>query len=158
VLDLERKLVGVERELAAKLGREPDDEEIIAAAGVTEDELTQVRDAARAVTSLDKPVGDERDGGQTLGDIVARETEEGPEGEVIVNLREDAVRRAVARLPDEMRRVIELRFGLDGRPAASLAEAGRELGLSPKQVRDLEYTALEQLAVSREVDGLREAA
>src|SRR5688572_5446323 len=84
VLDLERKLARVERELAAKLGREPDDDEIVAAAGVSEEELAQVRDTARAVTSLDKPVGDDGDGGQTLGDVVARGTEEGPEGEVTV--------------------------------------------------------------------------
>ena len=158
VLDLERKLARVERELAAKLGREPNDEEIIAAAGVSEDELAQVRDSARAVTSLDKPVGEDGDGGQTLGDVVARDTQEGPEGEVIVSLREEAVQLAVARLPEPLRQVIELRFGLgDGSPA-SLAETGRQLGLSPERVRELEHTALEQLAVNREVDGLREAA
>ncbi|HEU0304477.1 MAG TPA: sigma-70 family RNA polymerase sigma factor [Gaiellaceae bacterium] len=158
VLDLERKLARVERELAAKLGREPVDEEIVAAAGVSEDELAQVRDSARAVTSLDKPVGDDGDGGQTLGDIVAREAQEGPEGEVIVSLREEAVRQAVARLPEPLRQVIELRFGIGHASPASLAEAGRQLGMSPERVRELEHTALEQLAVNREVDGLREAA
>jgi RNA polymerase primary sigma factor len=158
VLDLERKLARVERELAAKLGREPNDEEIIAAAGVSEDELEQVRDSARAVTSLDKPVGEEGDGSQTLGDVVARGTEEGPEGEVIVSLREQAVQQAVARLPDPLRQVIELRFGIGHDSPASLAEVGRALGLTPDRVRELEQTALEQLAVNREVDGLREAA
>src|SRR4051794_38761533 len=58
----ERKVARVERELAAALGREPTDEEIVAQAEIDPDELAQVREAARAVTSLDRPVGDE---GQT---------------------------------------------------------------------------------------------
>src|ERR687892_946153 len=50
VLDQERKLARVERELAGKLGREPTDEEVIAEAGLSEKELKRVREAARAVT------------------------------------------------------------------------------------------------------------
>src|SRR5919202_3434196 len=56
VLDRERKLARVENELAAKLGREPTDEEVIAAARISKSDLKQVREAARAVTSLDRPV------------------------------------------------------------------------------------------------------
>src|SRR5688572_27874062 len=48
VLDRERRLARVEGELATKLGREPTDEEVIAEAGITETELRQVREAARA--------------------------------------------------------------------------------------------------------------
>ena len=125
---------------------------------MSEEELAQVRDTARAVTSLDKPVGDDGDGGQTLGDVVARGTEEGPEGEVTVSLQEEAVRLAVAKLPEPLRQVIELRFGIGRDAPASLAETGRQLGLSSDRVRELEHTALEQLAVNREVEGLREAA
>jgi RNA polymerase primary sigma factor len=156
VLDRERKLARVERELATELGREPTDEEVIAAAGLSESELQQVREAARAVTSLDKPVGDE-DGGE-LGDLVAIASEATPEDEVLVSLREEIVRRAVARLPDTDRSVVELRYGFSGEEPVSLAEAGRRLGMTPERVREIELRALEQLAVSREIDGLREAA
>src|SRR5919108_65922 len=69
VLDRERKLARIERKLAARLGREPTDDELIAAAGITESELQQLREAARTVTSLDKPVGE--DEGGELGDLVA---------------------------------------------------------------------------------------
>jgi RNA polymerase primary sigma factor len=157
VLGQERKLARVERELAARLGREPNDEEVISAAGISAKELEQVREAARSVTSLDRPVGDEGDGAE-LGDLVAHSAEPGPEDEVIVSLREEALRTAVARLPEQERRVIELRFGLEGDEPASLEEAGRRLGLRAERVRQLEQRALEQLAVNREVDGLREAA
>jgi RNA polymerase primary sigma factor len=156
VLDRERKLARVERELAVKLGREPSDEEVIAAAGLSEKEVDQVREAARAVTSLDKPVGEEGDG--TLGDLVARSADERPEDEIVVRLHEETLRRAVAGLPELERQVIALRFGFDDGEPTSLAETGRQLGLRPERVRELEQRALEQLAVNREVEALREAA
>jgi RNA polymerase primary sigma factor len=156
VLDRERKLARVENTLAAKLGREPNDEEVIAAAGITEEELQQVREAARAVTSLDRPIGDE--GGGELGDIVARSDEPGPEDEVLVSLREQALRQAVDKLPEQQRRVIELRFGLAGDDPTSLEETGRRLGLTADRVRYIERRALELLAVNREIESLREAA
>jgi RNA polymerase primary sigma factor len=156
VLDRERKLARVESRLAVQLGREPSDEEVIAAAGISEQELAQVREAARAVTSLDKPIGDEGNG--ELGDLLARSTEPGPEDEVLVSLREQALRQAVERLPSELRSVIELRFGLTGGEPTSLEETGRRLRKSSDRVRQLERRALELLAVNREVEALREAA
>jgi RNA polymerase primary sigma factor len=156
VLDRERRLARAERDLAARLGREPTDEEVIAAAAMSEEELKQVREAARAVTSLDRPLGD--DDGATFGDVAARAADDDVEDEVIVSLREDAVRRAVARLPQRERQVVELRFGFGREEPVSLAETARRLGLQPDAVRELERRALEQLAVSREVHGLREAA
>jgi RNA polymerase primary sigma factor len=156
VLDQERKLARVERELAAKLGREPTDEEVIAEAGLSEQDLKRVREAARAVTSLDKPLGENGDG--ELGDIVAVAGEPALDDEILVSLQEEVLRRAVAKLPDEQRRVVELRYGFGGAEPLSLAEVGRELGLGPERVREIEVTALEQLAVNREVEGLRDAA
>jgi RNA polymerase primary sigma factor len=156
VLDRERQLARVETELAKKLGREPNDEEVIAEAGITEKELRQVREAARAVTSLDKPIGENGDG--ELGEILAVTAEIATEDEIVVSLEEEVLRRAVARLPQQLRRVVELRFGFDGREPMTLVQVGRELDMTPERVRDVELEALELLAVNREVDALREAA
>ena len=158
VVDRERKLARVERELAVRLGRQPTEDEVIAAAGITEDEFKQVQEAARSVTSLDKPVGTEEGDGAELGDLVARSVEPGPDDEVLISLRETALRRALARLSERHRRVLELRYGLNDNEPLSLREAGRLLGLSGEGVRRLEQEALEHLAVDREIDGLREAA
>ena len=155
VLDRERKLAHVESRLAVQLGREPNDEEVIAAAGISVEELDQVRHAARAVTSLDKPLGDE---GGELGDLVARSAELSPEDEVIVSLTEQALRDAVEKLPDDQRRVIELRFGLDGEEPASLEETSRRLGTTTDRIRRIERRALSLLAVNREIESLRSAA
>jgi len=156
VLERERKLAQVENRLAAQLGREPKDEELIAAAGISEEELDQVREAARAVTSLDKPLGNDESGGE-LGDLVAQSPAPGPEDEVILNLTEQALRDAVERLPDDQRRVIELRFGLVGDEPASLEETGRRLGTTADRIRRIERSALSLLAVNREIEALRAA-
>jgi RNA polymerase sigma factor (sigma-70 family) len=47
-------------------------------------------------------------------------------------------------LPERERRLIELRFGLDGEPH-SLENIGRELGITRERVRQLEREALAKL-------------
>ena len=71
---------------------------------------------------------------------------------------QEAVRAALARLPEQEREVIKLRFGVGGDDPTPLREAGRRLGLSPERVRRIEHKALERLAGTREVAGLAEAA
>jgi RNA polymerase primary sigma factor len=117
--------------------------------------VREVRQAARAVTSLDKPVGTE--GGASFGDLFGDESAE-LEEEVHVSLAEQALHRALAALPDRERGVLELRYGLGTREPTSLEEIGRQMGLTRERVRQIEAQALERLAVNREIEALREAA
>ena len=151
----ERKIARAERELALRLGRSPTDAEVAAAADLTLDEVEETREVTRTVASLDRPVGPESDTG--LGDLLPSD-ERGPVEEVEIGLRQEAVRAALARLPEQEREVIELRFGVGGDDPTPLREAGRRLGLSPERVRRIEHKALERLAGTREVAGLAEAA
>src|SRR3989440_10239315 len=57
----ERKIARAQRELGARLGREPTYEEIANAAQLTLEELEVGRAASRVVTSLDRPVGESED-------------------------------------------------------------------------------------------------
>ena len=156
ILDRERRLAKAEYELADRLGRPPTDEELAKAAKMSLPQLKQVREAARAVTSLERPLGDEDTG--SLGDLLPAD-QPSLEDEVSVNLREEALRAAVARLPEPERNVVQLRFGLAGdQGPQSLDEIARRLDLSRERVRQIEAEALERLAMSRELEGLREAA
>src|SRR5215203_1079807 len=67
----------IERALQARNGREPSSEEIAAELVLSVEEVDQIRDAARALVSLDQPVGD--DDGTGLGDFVADESASAPE-------------------------------------------------------------------------------
>jgi RNA polymerase primary sigma factor len=151
----ERKIARVERELAARHGRPPTDEEIAAAAEITTDELHETREVMRTITSLERPVGEE--GETELGDLLPSDEPE-PDQEVEIGLRDQAVRAALDQLPDQERQVIKLRYGINGNDPTPLREAGRRLGLSPERVRRIEHKALERLAEIREVAALSEAA
>ncbi|MDP8943755.1 MAG: sigma-70 family RNA polymerase sigma factor [Actinomycetota bacterium] len=151
----ERKIGRAERDLGAKLGREPTEEEIAQATELPVDQVVEAREAARTVTSLDRPVGEE--GETSFGDLLPSAAPE-PEEEVHLNLRQEKLRHAVSQLPEREREVVKLRYGINGDEPTPLRETGRRLGLSPERVRQVEAEALKRLATSREVDALREAA
>jgi RNA polymerase primary sigma factor len=155
IADREQKIGRAERELMAKLGRPPTDEEISEASKISLKHLLEVRQAARAVTSLDKPVGDDNDA--SIGDLIGV-AEGGVEEEVEVSLTEDTLHRALARLPEREQHVLNLRYGLGMEEPQSLEEIGRRLGITRERVRQIEAAALERLAVSREIEALRTAA
>jgi RNA polymerase primary sigma factor len=151
----ERKIVRAERDLAASLGREPTDQEIADQAELPLDQVEEVRDAARTVTSLDRPVGEEGD--TALGDLL--EGGAPPvDQEVEVSLSEQLLRQTIEELPETERDVITLRFGLTGEDPQPLRETGRRLGLSAERVRQIESRALKRLAMRRELEALREVA
>ena len=155
IAERETRIGRAERELSAKLGRPPTDEEISVAAKVSLKHLKEVRQAARAVTSLDKPLGEDNDA--SIGDLIAG-TQNGVETEVEVSLTEDTLHRALEDLPEREREVVRLRYGLGGEEPKSLEEIGRRLELTRERVRQIEGQALERLALSREIEALRDAA
>jgi RNA polymerase primary sigma factor len=151
----ERKIVRAERDLSATLGREPTDEEIARHAELPLDQVEEVREAARTVTSLDRPVGEEGD--TALGDLLEGGSPT-PDREVEVSLSEQLLRQTIEELPETERDVITLRFGLTGEDPQPLRETGRRLGLSAERVRQIESRALKRLAMRRELEALREVA
>jgi RNA polymerase primary sigma factor len=151
----ERKIARAERDLAAKLGRPPTDEEVAAAAEISVEDLNETREVMRTITSLERPIGE--DGGTELGDLLASDEIE-PHEEVEIGLRDQTVRNALDLLPEQEREVIALRFGVDGGEPTPLREAGRLLGVSPERVRRIEHKALQRLAEFREVAALSEVA
>jgi RNA polymerase primary sigma factor len=153
IVEREQRMSRAERDLAPKLGRMPTDEEVAQAARITVDQVAEVRAAARAVTSLDKPIAEES--GTTFKELVAGEEDEVDEA-VTINLAQEALHDALDELPDRERKVLKLRYGLNGeRDPASLEEIGRQLGLTRERVRQIESNALERLAVRREIAALQ---
>jgi RNA polymerase primary sigma factor len=155
ILDREQRIARAERVLAPQLGRQPTEEEVAKQAKLPLKQVREVRQAARAITSLDRPVGDENDA--ALGDLFAS-GQAPPEEELTLSLEQDVLRRAVAQLPDREREVVKRRYGMNGdRDPASLEAIGRELGLTRERVRQIEARALERLAVNREIEALKVA-
>jgi RNA polymerase primary sigma factor len=151
VAQRERTVNRIEAELSAKFDREPTEGEIAKAADLPLHEVKAVRDLTRVTTSLDAPVGD---GDTSFGELHGG-SNEGFEGEVVEREQEQAVGDALATLPENERRVIQLRFGTGGKPETSLRDAARELGVTQEGARKLEAQALKRLAREGSLAGWR---
>jgi RNA polymerase primary sigma factor len=155
VAQQERKVAAAHRRLAVSLGRDPTLEELAETTGLEIAQISALDAAPRVAASLDRPVGEE--GETTLGSLIAAETAD--VGEVVhVSLEQEHVRRAVERLQEPARSVIRLRFGMDGDPEPqSYNDIAKHLQLDAGRVRAIEDSALRQLALERELEGLRAA-
>jgi RNA polymerase sigma-70 factor, ECF subfamily len=83
----------------------------------------------------DLPVGDE-----TVLDRAANDVA-GPEVALDRSMQAEELHRALARLPEDMRKIVELRF-IERR---SCRQVGEQLGLSESNVRVIQYRALRKL-------------
>jgi RNA polymerase primary sigma factor len=155
IVEREQKISRAERELVATLERSPTIEEISEKSKIPVKQVHEVRSAARAVASLDKPVGD--GDSAAFGDLFASE-EKTPEEQVEVELTEKALHDAVADLSERQQQILNLRYGLKGtEEPKSLQEIGRILGITRERVRQIEGEALRRLAERREIAAIKAA-
>ncbi len=76
------------------------------------------------------------------------------EGLVADNLREE-IENLIEVLNERERKIINMRFGLNGHEPTTLREIGKIMGLSKERIRQIEDKALEQLhkaAKTRELE------
>jgi RNA polymerase primary sigma factor len=155
IVEREQKISRAERELVAKLERTPSDAEVAEQAKLPIKQVREVRAAARAVASLDRPVGE--DDSAAFGDLFAS-AEATPDEQVEVDLTERALHAAIADLPEREQSILKLRYGLNGaQEPKSLEEIGRIMGITRERVRQLEAEALRRLAERREIAALQAA-
>jgi RNA polymerase primary sigma factor len=143
------KLARVGRRLEAETGRKPTNEELAEATGYELQHVEEALAAVEASVSLNQTVGEDGDG--ELGDLFADTGAVDPAEEAEGTLRREAVRRALASLPELERRVVELRYGFDGEQH-SLEAIEHELGVSRERVHKLERAAFARLQA--ELDGV----
>ena len=131
------------RKLEVQLGRAPTHEELAETSGMPLKHVVEALGVPEARVSLNQRVGS---GEETeYGDLFADDQAEDPDEVAEEALRRRAVRTALADLPERERRVLELRFGLDGEPQ-SLEAIGAESGLTRERIRQLETAGLTKLA------------
>ena len=155
IVEREQRISRAERELVATLERAPTEAELADKAKLPVKQVREVRAAARAVTSLDRNVGE--DEGAAFGDLFASD-ERQPDEQVELDLTEQALHAAVAELSEREQTILRLRYGLGGQnDPTSLEEIGRILGITRERVRQLEGEALRRRAERREIAALQAA-
>jgi len=142
VADQVRRLMRARRQLAQKLNREPTQEELAKESGFTEQRVHELLDLVEDPVSLETPVGD---GESMYADLIEDVNSDRPDDTTAIKLRRTELREALDRLNPRMRRVLALRFGLDGELPQTLEEVGSGLGITRERVRQLESRALREL-------------
>jgi RNA polymerase primary sigma factor len=156
VVEKLNKIVRSERKLRAELGREPTTPEIATDLDLTLDEVEHIRRSAQTPVSLEKPVGDEEE--SEFGHFLTDETAPLPEEAAEVTMRKEALRAILGTLSQRERRVLELRYGLDGEQPKTLDEVGRTFNVTRERIRQIENQCLKKLRALADAAKLREVA
>jgi len=143
-----------ERSLRAELSREPTPGEIAKQLELPVDEVEQILLIAQAPMSLDAPVGDDDDVGRSVAD---RDLPL-PEDAAHTGSRAAVLRNCLDFLNDRQRRVLELRYGLDGGQPRTLDEIGVVFNVTRERVRQIESQSLKELGSLALAQQLREVA
>src|SRR5918911_4483705 len=136
------KIVRTERKLRAELGREPFAWEIGAELELDADEVESIRRSSQPPVSLEKPVGDDEE--SEFGHFLTDENEALPDEVAEVELRKEALKRVLGSLSPRERRVLELRYGLDGEHPRTLDEVGRTFNVTRERIRQIENQSLKK--------------
>ena len=137
------KIGRAERKLVTGLGREPTIEEIAEVTGIEPDEVDSIKRFAQAPISLEKPVGDADE--SEFGQFIADERAESPYDRAVESLAHEALRKALENLGYRERRVLELRYGLNGEHPRTLDEVGRTFNVTRERIRQIEHHSLTKL-------------
>ena len=141
--ELLTKVTGMTRKLTGELGREPSPAEIANRMKLPIDQVANLLMISRDTVSLEMPVGN--DGNSELRDLIADDEAGTPMDSVIGEDLSKSVLRALETLNPREQRIIRMRFGIGEKESHTLAEIGREFGLSRERIRQLQALALRKL-------------
>ena len=136
------KIKKTQRELAQKLGRSAEVQEIAKELDLKPEQIREYLSIARQPISLDVRVGDNQD--TELSELLEDEGVS-PDRYATQQLLRNDLYNLMADLPPQQQEVIALRFGLEDGKELSLAKIGQRMSISRERVRQLEHQALAQL-------------
>jgi RNA polymerase primary sigma factor len=156
VVEKLNKIVRAERKLCSELGHEPTAAEIGREIDLGPAEVDHIRRSAQTPVSLEKPVGDEEE--SEFGHFLQDENQLMPDEAAEVNMRKESLLRILCTLSARERRVLELRYGLDGQHPRTLDEVGRTFNVTRERIRQIENQSLKKLRALAEAHSLRSVA
>jgi RNA polymerase primary sigma factor len=133
--------------LAARLGRDPDPEELAEVVGLQVNKLIHITEMLKPTLSVDAPLGDSD--GAKLGDTLVDLTMESPVTALMAAENLEQAEAALATLSPREERVLRLRFGIGQRDAHTLEQIGQQFSLTRERIRQIENQALKKLRVPR---------
>jgi RNA polymerase primary sigma factor len=142
-------------ELMVRHHREPDEDELAEAVGISRQELRVLSAVGRQPASLSEAFGDQ---GQTWVDMLSDQGEDSPADSAHHNLLQERIAEVLRGLAPRDREVIELRFGLKDGQARTLDEVAQRFGVTRERVRQIEMRGLLKLRQPERRERLEEFA
>lgn len=139
------RLLRLRKQLEQEMEREPTLDDLAEQAESSTERVAFLLQMTQNVLSLDllDTVGDDL---IPLGESLEDNPEDRPEQTLLRTALQERIHELLSSLKPKERRVLRLRYGLDGGNARTLQEIGRELGISYETVRQIEVRALRALA------------
>lgn len=137
------KVMKMQRQLMQNLGREPTAEEVAEEVNMEEEKVREIFKIAQKTTSLETPIGDEGD--SQLGDFIEDEKTASPYETTSDQLLRENVGQVLDSLSDREKKVLMMRFGLEGEKPKTLEEVGSRFGVTRERIRQIEAKALRKL-------------
>ena len=146
------KVVGASRKLMQELEHDPSTEEIAEEVGMPVEKVREILKIAQEPISLETPIGTDEE--SRLGEFIPAETTSDPAELANAVLMREQIRKALDTLTPREKRVLELRYGLDGGRPRTLEEVGAEFHVTRERIRQIEAKALRKLRHPRRSGGL----
>ena len=151
------KLLRTQRRLTQELNREPTIEEISKEMDLEPAKIKYVMKIKQDITSLDASIGkDGDDDDSVLGNFVEDEDSISPEQAATFQLLKEQIKEILDSLSDRERKILKMRFGLDGGRSHTLEEVGQEFAVTRERIRQIEAKALAKLRKHKDVKKLHE--
>jgi RNA polymerase primary sigma factor len=137
------KVRRVSLQMNDELGREPTDDELGEEIGIAGEKVARLKGLGIRPASLDAPMGDEdsTEFGETVGDEAAQTPFELLRDKNLLGEVDDLI----AVLDSREKKIILLRFGLDGGRPKTLEDVGKDFGVTRERIRQLQNIALAKL-------------
>jgi RNA polymerase primary sigma factor len=129
--------------LAEALGRDPSQEELAEELGIPRRKLALLERAAKRPTSLNAPVHE--DDSAEFSDIIGDEHAVNPFEALDNKSMHGELDELLDTLDEREHRIIDARFGLDGKKPMTLEEVGVEFGVTRERIRQLQNIALQKM-------------
>jgi RNA polymerase primary sigma factor len=154
MVDAINRVTRTQRALLQDLGREPTSAEIGAELDLPSPRVEELMKLARETVSLEAPMGDSD---ASLADFIEDDPSRQPEAIAAEKIMKEDLAKTLAGLPDRDRRIIELRYGLNGHEPMTLEQVGQEFGVTRERIRQMEIKTLRRLQAFRMARALQDS-
>jgi RNA polymerase primary sigma factor len=154
MVDAINRVTRTQRELVQDIGRQPTSTEIGEQLDLPADKVEELLELARETVSLEAPMGDTE---ASLADFIEDEHTRQPDQLTARKIMKEDLRKTLDGLPERERKIIELRYGLNGNDPMTLEQVGQSFGVTRERIRQMEIRTLRRLQKFRMARALQDA-